>query len=69
MIKSGDENVNAKKEILVRRATRKDIDAIIEVLKSAKLGTEAWASNEKWTRKALKECLNLENYVVFGGRI
>lgn len=68
MIKSGDENVNAKKEILVRKATHKDIDAIIEVLKSTKLDAEAWADNEKWTRKALKECFTLENYVLLVAR-
>lgn len=56
--------MNAEKEILVRKATRKDIDAIIEVLKSTKLGIEAWAGDEEWARKALKECLNMENYVL-----
>jgi ribosomal protein S18 acetylase RimI-like enzyme len=55
--------VNAEQKI-VRKATHKDIGAILEVLKSTKLGTEAWAGNEKWTRKALKECLTLENYVL-----
>jgi len=57
--------LNAEKEIVVRKATRKDIEAIIEVLKSTKLGAEAWAGDEKWTRKTLKECLNLENYVLW----
>ena len=55
--------MNAEKKI-VRKATPKDIDAILEVLKSTKLGTEAWTGNEKWTRKALTECLNLKNYVL-----
>lgn len=56
--------MNAEKKILTRKATHKDVDAIIEVLKSTKLGTEAWAGGEKWTRKALNECLNLGNYVL-----
>lgn len=55
--------MNAEKKT-VRKATRKDTGAILEVLKSTKLGTEAWAGNEKWTRRALKEYLNLENYVL-----
>lgn len=55
--------MNAEKKTVVRKATRKDVDGIIEVLKSAKLGAETWAGDEEWTRKTLKECLNLENYV------
>jgi ribosomal protein S18 acetylase RimI-like enzyme len=63
-VKSGGENVNAEKGMVVRKATRKDVGSIIEVLKSTKLGTEVWQGNEKWTRKALEECLDLEHYVL-----
>lgn len=56
--------MNAEKEIVVRKATRKDVDGIIEVLKSTKLGAEAWAGDEKWAREALEGCLSLENYVL-----
>jgi ribosomal protein S18 acetylase RimI-like enzyme len=56
--------MNAKKGMVVRKATRKDVDGIIEVLKSTKLGTEAWRGNEKWTRKALEGCLAIEHHVL-----
>jgi GNAT superfamily N-acetyltransferase len=56
--------VNAEKKMVVRKAARNDIDGIIEVLKSTKLGKEAWAGNEKWARRALERWLNLENYVL-----
>jgi ribosomal protein S18 acetylase RimI-like enzyme len=62
-VKSGDENLNAEKEIVVRKATHKDIGGIIEVLKSTKLDAEAWTGDERWARKALEECLTLENFV------
>lgn len=52
------------KKVSVRKAARKDIGAIIEVLKSTKLGMNAWVGNEKWTRKTLKQVLNLDNYVL-----
>ena len=56
--------MNAEKEIVVRKAARKDVDGIIEVLQSTKLGAEAWTSDERWTRKVLERCLTLENYVL-----
>jgi ribosomal protein S18 acetylase RimI-like enzyme len=56
--------MKAEKRIVVRKATPKDVYGIIDVLKSTKLGTEAWEGNEKWTRKTLEECLNLERYVL-----
>jgi len=57
--------VNPEKKIIVRKATSQDADGIIEVLKSAKLGTETWAGNQGWTRKALNDFLNLKNYTLF----
>jgi ribosomal protein S18 acetylase RimI-like enzyme len=47
---------------MIRKAAPKDVDAIIGVLKSTKLGSEVWAGDEKWARKALEECLDLKHY-------
>jgi len=56
--------VSTEKHIRVRKAKRKDINSIIQVLKSTKLGKEVWAGNEKWMKKALEGCLDLTNYVL-----
>jgi len=60
------------KETIVRKAARKDVDGIIDVLKSIKLNNESWEGDERWTRKAIVNFLN-SNYLLLvaevGGRI
>jgi len=52
------------KEILVRKATEKDMEGIVKVLESAKLEQETWKGNVKWAKKALQSSLSDKNYVV-----
>lgn len=51
-------------KITVRKATSQDADGISEVLKSTKLGDETWTGDQKWTKEALNESLDLENYTL-----
>ena len=46
------------KDTVVRKAIRKDVDCIIDVLKSTKLDNKLWEGDERWTRKAIVNCLN-----------
>lgn len=57
--------MNAEKKIAIRKATRQDAGGIIKVLKTAKLDTEKWTGDPKWTREALNKFLDLENYTLF----
>ena len=52
-------------KIVVRKATSKDVEGIVNVLKSAKLGDEVWTGDEKWVEKALWESLKNETCTVF----
>ncbi len=52
-------------EIIVRKATTKDVDSIINVLKSTKLTEETWKGNERWTKRAFQESMNNRNCTVF----
>jgi ribosomal protein S18 acetylase RimI-like enzyme len=50
--------------IVIREATSKDAEGIIDVLKRTKLSREIWEGDEKWTKKALRKTLATENYVL-----
>jgi ribosomal protein S18 acetylase RimI-like enzyme len=56
--------VRAEEEFIVRRATSKDAEGIVNVLKSAELGDEAWNGNEQWVKKTLQKFLRNEAYLV-----
>jgi ribosomal protein S18 acetylase RimI-like enzyme len=55
--------VNAE-EIIVRKATIKDIDGIINVLESTKLTEETWKGNEGWTKRALQKAISNRNCTI-----
>jgi GNAT superfamily N-acetyltransferase len=56
--------MRAEEKIVVREATGKDVEGVINVLKSTKLAEEAWTGNERWVKKALRDFLNHENYTI-----
>jgi len=52
--------------VVVREATNKDLEGIIEVLKSTKLSEkETWTRDAKWVKRTLKRFLKTENYKIF----
>jgi ribosomal protein S18 acetylase RimI-like enzyme len=51
-------------EIIVRKATSKDTDGIINVLKSTKLDEETWKGNERWVKIALQKSLSNRNHTI-----
>jgi ribosomal protein S18 acetylase RimI-like enzyme len=51
-------------EIIVRKATSKDTDGIINVLKSTKLAEETWKGNERWVKRALQKSLSNRNHTI-----
>jgi ribosomal protein S18 acetylase RimI-like enzyme len=57
----GEIPVRADKRVVVRTATGKDVEGIIEVLTSVRLRDEAWAGDENWTQKTLRKFLKTEN--------
>lgn len=56
--------MRAEARIVVRKATSKDVEGIVDVLKSSKLDEETWTGDEKWVKKALQEFLENEAYEV-----
>ena len=48
-------------EITVRKATSKDIDSIIGLLESTKLGNEIWKGNGTFAKEALQKSLSNKN--------
>lgn len=56
--------MSAEEKITIRKATTKNIDAIINVLKSTKLSNEAWEGDEKWVKKALEKALDAKTYIL-----
>jgi len=48
--------------IVIREATTKDAEGIIDVLKQTRLSKEIWKGDEKWTKEALQKTLTTKNY-------
>lgn len=65
--------MKAETQITVRRTTIRDIEDIIEVLRSTKLSNETWVGDDKWAKKVLQKFLKTENYTIlvaeFDGKI
>jgi ribosomal protein S18 acetylase RimI-like enzyme len=51
-------------EIIVRKATKKDADGIIELLGSTKLGRETWNGNKIWAKSTLQYSVNKKHNVI-----
>jgi len=51
-------------EIIVRKATSKDIDGMIKVLESTKLAEETWNGNERWVKRTLRKSLSKKDYTI-----
>lgn len=45
----------AKEKIVVREATEKDVDGIVKVLESIRLGDEAWSANNSFVTENLQK--------------
>jgi GNAT superfamily N-acetyltransferase len=54
----------SEKEIIIREATKKDADGIINVLRSTKLSEETWNENEVFVIENLQKCLNDKQFIV-----
>lgn len=55
--------------IFVRKATDRDSDGIINVLKSTKLGEETWKGNEIIVKRILLTSLNDKNFATLVAEI
>ena len=47
--------------IVIREAVNKDLEGVIDVLKSTKISEEIWKGDEKWVKKTLQKSLTTEN--------
>jgi ribosomal protein S18 acetylase RimI-like enzyme len=50
-----------KEHIVIRQAANKDLEGVIDVLRSTKLFEEVWKGDKKWVKKALQKSLTIEN--------